>query len=109
MTHALKIVVDVPAQSIETRDGPMQLSICEAGVHPRFRLNGGHFSRAYAVTIRPDGSRQTFAFVNQGSFWQSADEVPEPYGFEVALTVGHDDDELTFPVAFPEREQRRSA
>jgi ABC-type nickel/cobalt efflux system permease component RcnA len=89
---------------IETHDGPVNLSIYETGMAPHFRLSGGHFDAAIAVTSRPDRSTQTFAFVSRGDFWQSTDEIPEPHGFEVTLSLRHGDHEHAFTTAFAERD-----
>jgi len=34
-----------------------------------------------AETIRPNGQRQLFIFVNRGNFLESRDEIPEPHAF----------------------------
>jgi ABC-type nickel/cobalt efflux system permease component RcnA len=91
-------------QRIETPGGAVDLSIFEDGAPPRFRLSGGHFDGASAVTIRPDGGRQTFAFATQGAFWQSVDEIPEPHGFDVELILRHDGRDETFRTAFSEHD-----
>ena len=54
----------------------MELSIYETGMPPHFRLTGGHFDWATAITTRPDGSREPFTFVEAGAFWQSAQAIP---------------------------------
>ena len=35
-----------------------------------------------------DTIRKTFAVANRGSFWESLDEIHEPHGFDIVLTLG---------------------
>ncbi len=74
------------AHRIETAAGAVALSVFEEGVPPRFRLRreGGPALLAQAVgveTTRPDGARQTFAFVDRGTFLESVEDIPEPHAF----------------------------
>jgi len=75
-------------RKIATPDGEISLEIFEHGVPPRFRLRAG-FSLAAATveTLRPDGTRQVFAFAEQSGFLESRDEIPEPHEFAIALSV----------------------
>jgi cation diffusion facilitator family transporter len=61
------------------------LSVYEDGVPPRFRLrsDSGPLPAQTAVitTVRPDGSRQTFAMGDAGDYLESIDEIPEPHAF----------------------------
>jgi cation diffusion facilitator family transporter len=72
------------ARDLPTRFGPLTLEIFEDGVPPRFRLSGADDLPAAAVgieTIRSDGTRQAFALVARGGYFESVDEVPEPHAF----------------------------
>lgn len=80
---------------LDTGHGKIELSVFEEGVPPVFRLRapaGEKLPAAADVTIetnRPDGARQTFAFVSKGDFLESRDDIPEPHEFDVLLTLGH--------------------
>jgi len=78
---------------IATAAGEVVLEIFEEGVPPRFRLReeSGAGLAAAPVTAeitRPDGGRQTFAFVDRGRYLESLDEIPEPHAFAVELRIG---------------------
>lgn len=83
-------IVDTPA-------GRLQLGIYEHEVPPRFRVHwvenrAGAFPAASDLTIetlRPDGERQTFVFRDMGSYWESADIIPEPHAFEALVQLQH--------------------
>ena len=94
---------------IESHDGPINLSIYENGMPPHFRLTGGRFDRATLETVRPDGARQTFIFVRRGAFWETAEAIPEPHGFDVLLTVGHGDHDHSYTTAFAEHDHTHDA
>ena len=79
----------------------LALEIFEDGVPPRFRLRAerGALPAAAAAsieTIRPDGARQTFAFVQRNGFLESRDEIPEPHEFVADLRVAADEHRLIF-------------
>ena len=74
-------------QRIGTPGGAVDISIFEVGMPPHFRLTGGRVEGVQAVTIRPDGVRQTFHFVREGAYWQSVEEIPEPHGFKVEVML----------------------
>ncbi len=79
------------AQRLEVEGGALRLEIFEDGVPPRFRLwsEGAPLpDRAEAETVRPDGSRQVFAFRREGDFLQSVEEIPEPHAFAVEVRLG---------------------
>ena len=76
-------------QTIDTGHGIAALSIFEDGVPPRFRFTGPATDWVRAETIRDDGASQEFTFANRDSYWESLEEIPEPHGFEVTLTLGH--------------------
>jgi len=84
-THDASKRIDAPA-------GPVTLEVCEDGVPPRFRLGraAGPALSAAAVsieTVRPNGARQEFAFVDRGGLLESLDEIPEPHEFLANVTV----------------------
>jgi hypothetical protein len=91
-------------QRIDSGPGELLLSIYEAGVPPRFRLTGTHADWVGIETVRPSGSRQAFKFENHGTYWQSVDEIPEPHGFDVNLTVEHGGHEHRYETRFVEHE-----
>jgi hypothetical protein len=91
-------------QHIDNGDGELLLSIYEAGVPPRFRLTGTHADRISIETARPSGSRQAFQFENRGTYWESVDEIPEPHGFDVNITVEHGGQEHRYVTRFVEHE-----
>jgi hypothetical protein len=49
------------------------------------------------VTCRDDGSQQAFELARHGAFWESLEDIPEPHGFEVIVTVKHDGHTVVFP------------
>jgi nickel/cobalt exporter len=70
------------------------LEVFENGVPPRWRLRserGAHWApdEVTVTTERPDGSRQSFAFVDHSGFLESVDEIPEPHTFMARLTLAH--------------------
>lgn len=73
----------------------IELSVFEDGVPPVFRLRapaGETLPNAGSVgieTVRPDGARQTFAFVSRGDFLESTTDIPEPHEFDATLAVQH--------------------
>lgn len=89
-------------QSIDTGHGTAELSIFEDRVPPRFRFTGPAVDWVRVETSRENGTRQTFAFANRGSYWESLDEIPEPHGFEVIVTLGHGHHDHTYTIRFVE-------
>ncbi|MFY9968465.1 MAG: CDF family Co(II)/Ni(II) efflux transporter DmeF [Roseiarcus sp.] len=80
------------SKRIATRNGEVVLEVFEDGVPPRFRLHAETGSRlsaqdASVETVRPDGARQLFAFVDRGDFLDSVDEIPEPHAFAANVKV----------------------
>ena len=98
------------SKRIATRDGAVVLEVFEDGVPPRFRLSAesGPALTASAVsieTVRPDGSRQAFAFADRGAFLESVDAIPEPHAFNANVTIKGE----TYPVVFEEHEHAQGA
>ncbi len=79
------------------KTGDVEIAVFEDGVPPRFQL---HFRDAQGqvaapppaesvtlATLRPDGAKQTFAFVTRGNFIESTSDIPEPHEFSVELRL----------------------
>ena len=54
--------------------------------------------------MRPDGARQTFAFVAKEGFLESTSDIPEPHEFDLTLTLSHDGHAHTYPAQFREHD-----
>nr|WKF57746.1 Zinc transporter ZitB [Paraburkholderia busanensis] len=71
--------------------GVFALSIFEDGVSPVFRITPDvasskpSASAVSVTTIRPDGTRQTFAFADRGDYLESKDNIPEPHAFSAVV------------------------
>ncbi len=98
---------------IDTGHGVVaELAIKEDGVPPRFWLafeKGGCLSSmpdqdCTIETIRPNGSRQSFALVNRGAYLESIDEIPEPHEFTARLTIAHGDHSHDYDVTYREHD-----
>lgn len=74
---------------IATAAGEVLLEVFEDGVPPRFRLAGPGLSADGVTieTVRPDGTRQRFAFADRGDGLESVDEIPEPHAFVANVTI----------------------
>ncbi len=98
------------AHRLAGEDGALMLEIFEDGVPPRFRLSAPSgptplASETFVATVRPDGARRDFAFVDRGAYLESVEEVPEPHEFVVDAAVGG----ATYRVAFAEGERAHGA
>jgi cation diffusion facilitator family transporter len=98
------------ARLIATRDGEVVLSVYEEGVPPRFRIHAQSGPSPSAATVsvetmRPDGSRQFFAFVERGDYLESVEEIPEPHAFNAIVKINGRE----YPVAFEEHEHAHGA
>ncbi|WP_454696701.1 nickel/cobalt efflux transporter [Achromobacter aegrifaciens] len=96
-------------REIDTGHGQVALEVFEHGVPPRWRLRtkNGHAWHALDVSVsteRPDGSVQHFAFMDQGEYLESVDEIPEPHQFMARLTLSHGHHTHSYDVAFIEKE-----
>ena len=93
---------DSETREIATAQGVVELSIFEQDVPPRFRLVCGAQPAADSAgplgleTLRPDGTRQSFNFVNRGGYWESKEEIPEPHAFKVSLQLADGRHEVAF-------------
>ncbi|WP_024509363.1 CDF family Co(II)/Ni(II) efflux transporter DmeF [Bradyrhizobium sp. ARR65] len=70
----------------------LAIEIFEHGTPPRFRIiaESGALPMAsdFAIeTVRPDGSRQLFAFADRGGYLESREEVPEPHAFVCQVSL----------------------
>jgi hypothetical protein len=91
-------------QRIDTGHGAIEWSIVEYGVPPRFRLSGPEADRVQVETLRESGARQVFLFVKRGAFWESVDEIPEPHGFDVTVTLDHGGHAHSYHTGFAEHD-----
>jgi cation diffusion facilitator family transporter len=92
---------------LDTSHGLLTLEIFEIGVPPRFRIRPeAGFTLAPSdlvlVTIRSDGTRQTFAFEDRGSFLESRDTIPEPHAFTVEVSLGSGEHRHAYKTVFTE-------
>ena len=96
-------------REIDTGHGRVVLEVFENRVPPRWRLRtlNGQAWRAADVNVsieRPDGSVQSFAFVDRGGYLESVDEIPEPHQFMARLTLSHGHHAHSYDVAFVEND-----
>jgi len=94
---------------IDTGHGRVELSIFEEGMPPHWRLKtlSGHAWAASDVrltTTRPDGSSQSFAFVEREGFLQSTVDIPEPHEFSARLSLGHAGHSHDYDLTFQEHD-----
>jgi cation diffusion facilitator family transporter len=81
--------------------GVVALEVFEDGVPPRFRLraeSGKPLTAASCAveTVRPDGTRQRFAFVARDGYLESVEEIPEPHAFVATVRAGGGEQDVTF-------------
>jgi nickel/cobalt exporter len=103
------------AQIVDTGHGKVRLEIFEQGVPPRFRLQAlGKHSHDWTPdqvrigTVRPDGNRQAFTFVQRDGFVESEQEIPEPHEFIVRLHLGHGHHTHNFDLEFVEHDHHHA-
>lgn len=94
---------------IDTGHGVVALEVFEDGVPPvwRLRTERGHAWHAEdlkVTTERPDGSTQTFSFVNKGGYLESTTDIPEPHEFMARLSLGHGNHTHDYDLSFVESE-----
>ncbi|HEV2268430.1 MAG TPA: CDF family Co(II)/Ni(II) efflux transporter DmeF [Steroidobacteraceae bacterium] len=99
--HAHGSHATVESHRIATPVGPVDLSVFETDHPPVFRLRCETRELADAEgieveTVRPDGSRQVFAFANQGAYLQSIDPIPEPHEFTAILRIAGEERAIAF-------------
>jgi nickel/cobalt exporter len=79
---------------IDTGHGVVAVEVFEDGVPPRWRIRteSGKTWSANGISIvteRPDGTRQTFSFVDRIGYAESVEEIPEPHEFMARISLGH--------------------
>lgn len=94
-------------RKVDTGHGIVALEVFEDGVPPvwRMRTERGHAWKAADVRVtteRPDGSTQTFAFVERGSYLESTTDIPEPHEFMARLCLGHGNHTHDYDLSFAE-------
>jgi cation diffusion facilitator family transporter len=77
---------DEEPRRIALGTGSLDVEVFEDNVPPRFRVRAdlavlARVSDVTIETIRPDGSRQLFAFDDGDGYLESRDEIPEPHAF----------------------------
>ena len=89
--------------TIFDRQGAFLVSVFEERVPPVFRVAPATRdttlvdAKAVSVTtIRPDGTRQTFAMENRGGYLESVDAIPEPHAFKAIIRLNDREHELAF-------------
>ncbi|MBI3903401.1 MAG: nickel/cobalt efflux transporter RcnA [Nitrosomonadales bacterium] len=94
---------------IDTGHGIFHLTIFEDGVPPRFLLaqegEHGHDLTSASASVeieRPNGQRQTFAFIARDGYSESVEAIPEPHEFIARLHLGHGTHVHDFDVEFTE-------
>jgi len=110
-THAAHDHDHDEVRRINTGHGVVLLEVFEDGVPPRFRLTRegthGHVwpaDQVQVVTERPDGSQQTFHFVQRDGFVESEQTIPEPHTFTARLSLGHEHHRHDYDVTFAEHD-----
>ncbi len=97
---------------VNTGHGFIEITVFETGVPPQFRLFFyDKDKRARSVpapdhlkleTVRPDGSRQTFAFRAAGEHLESTSDIPEPHEFKCIVQLSRGRHAHTQEVQFEE-------
>ena len=100
--------------AVPTGHGDAELSIFEKDSPPVFRIAfaGREHAEPSSVileTVRADGKRQTFTFVQKEGFIESRNDIPEPHEFDAVLTFTHNGHAHTARVQFREGESPRVA
>lgn len=98
---------DEDVRRIDLGVGVIELEVFEIGVPPRFRLRLSdnvqlQASHVAIETLRPDGGRQTFTFVDRGGYLESPDEIPEPHEFVAKVRLKQGDQFEEFEERFEE-------
>ncbi|MFZ6773000.1 nickel/cobalt efflux transporter [Undibacterium sp. SXout7W] len=97
------------ARQIDTGHGMIYISIMEDGVPPRFHLSQSTTAsqrwtenQISALTIRADGSTQTFHFKKHGDLLESLQEIPEPHEFTLRIITSHGDHQHSYELMYSE-------
>jgi cation diffusion facilitator family transporter len=106
---------DDSAQRIVCSAGAFAVSIFEDDVPPVFRITPESASSqldAGAVcvtTIRPDGTRQTFAFADRGGYLESKDDIPEPHAFQAVVRLPDGEQQIAFEEHYHDHDDASAA
>jgi len=81
--------------------GVFALSIFEDGIPPVFRIKAETGAElpthdVTVTTIRPDGTRQVFAFSRTSDFLESTTDIPEPHAFKAVVTLPDGEHTVSF-------------
>ncbi|KFC64628.1 High-affinity nickel-transporter [Bosea sp. LC85] len=92
---------------IDTGHGVVAVEVFEDGVPPRWRIRTerGKTWPAKAISIvteRPDGTRQSFSFVDRVDYVESVEEIPEPHQFMARISLGHKGHSHDYDLSFVE-------
>ena len=99
---------------VNTGHSFVEITVFETGGPPQFRLffyderKQPHPVPSAATvkieTVRPDGTRQTFAFRAKGEYLESTSAIPEPHEFKAIIQLTHGSREHTDEVQFEEHD-----
>lgn len=98
---------------VDTGHGVVNVTVFEDGVPPRFRLYFEEDGERRALapgqivaieTLRKDGARQRFEFLDRGEYLESVDEIPEPHEFTAHLRLAHGEHAHGYDLAFSEHD-----
>lgn len=99
---------------VDADDFFVEVTVFEKGVPPRFRLffyDRQKQSRTTPdanvikmETVRPDGTRQKFAFRAEVSYLESTTDIPEPHEFKAIIEHSHGDHGHTYELQFEEHD-----
>ena len=87
---------------ISTPTGTLVLEVFEDGVPPRFRLRAETVGPTLTAqlssieTVRPDGIRQQFGFVDRGGYLESVEAIPEPHTFVAHVRIASEEHSVVF-------------
>ncbi|WDD92747.1 CDF family Co(II)/Ni(II) efflux transporter DmeF [Burkholderia sp. FERM BP-3421] len=93
---------DAAEHRIVGRAGTFAVTVFEDGVPPVFRITPQAppsklgADEASVTTVRPDGTRQTFAFAEREGYLESKEEIPEPHAFEAVVHLAGDEHRIAF-------------
>jgi cation diffusion facilitator family transporter len=104
---------DEDIRRIESGAGIVELEVFEDKVPPRFRVRLPSSSLLNASdvtieTIRPDGERQLFTFVDRGGYLESRDKIPEPHTFMAKVRLATEGQSPEFEELFKEHDHDTS-
>jgi nickel/cobalt exporter len=101
-------------RTIDTGKSVLTIEIFEDGVPPCWcvRSSDGRPLSTNTVTvetIRPDGTRQSFAFKAHDGYLQSIADIPEPHAFTARVSIVDGDHMANFDLEFSEHEHVETA